>query len=319
MRWAMLVLVAAAGSAWSAAAAETRTIGVICHCRADFPTLKAFEAGLAALGWGEPGKAKIVLRTSDGDSARLARDAEELVRMKPDVIFAGFTPAVVAVQKHTAKIPVVFAGVSDPIEIGASTQIAKPDRNFTGVSTMNRELMPKRLELLKEASPQLSVVGYLANPRYALHQTQLEEIETAANRLGLTLVTVEARTPSDIDRAFADLASRRAQALLVQQDPLFTGQPARILALAKAHRLPAIYPLRSYFDAGGMMWYGADIVGQFGRAATYVDQILKGAHPGTIPIERPAKFTLTINLKLAKELGFAISPTLLVHADEVIE
>jgi putative ABC transport system substrate-binding protein len=301
------------------AAKDAPTVGILCHCRSDLPMLQAFEAELGELGWRSDGKVQLVRRTSDGDPARLARDAEEMVRLNPDVIFAGFTPAVVAVQRHTAKIPVVFAGVSDPIEIGAASQIARPDRNFTGVTTMNRELMPKRLELVKEALPGLSKVGYLANPLYALHQPQLEEMQGAAGRLGLTLITVEARTPADIDRAFAELASQRVQALVVQQDPLFTGQTKRVVALAQTHRLPAMYPLRSYFDAGGMMWYGADIVGQFRRAAIYVDKILKGTLPGSIPIERPAKLTLTVNLKVAKELGITISSVFLIHADEVIE
>ncbi len=298
---------------------ETQTVGILCHCRADFPPLQAFEAGLAELGWRNGANVQLVRRASDGDPARLARDAEDLVRLNPHVIFAGFTPAVVAVQKHTSKIPVVFAGVSDPIEIGAAGQIARPDRNFTGVTTMNRELMPKRLELLKEAMPELATVGYLANPLYALHQPQLKEIETAANRLGLTLIAVEARNPEDIDRGFAQLVSRRVQALLVQQDPLFTGQHKRVVQLAESHRLPAMYPLRSYFDAGGMMWYGANLVGQFRRAADHVDRVLKGARPGALPIERPAKLTLTINLKVARQLGIEISQIFLAHADEIIE
>jgi putative ABC transport system substrate-binding protein len=320
MKWLRLgiVLLAVAGSAQSAAAESARTVGIICHCRSDFAPLLAFEAALDELGWRE-GRVKRVRRTSDGDAARLARDAEELVRLNPHVIFAGFTPAAIAVQKHTSKIAVVFAGVSDPIEIGVSGQIARPDRNFTGVTTMNRELMPKRVELLKEALPTISSVGYLANPAYALHEPQLKEMRTAAERLGLALVVVEARVAADIDAALAQLAARGAQGLVVQQDPLFTGQSRRIVALALSHRLPAMYPLRSYFDVGGMMWYGADLVGQFQRAASFVDRILKGTHPSALPIERPAKLTLTVNLKLAKQLSVVISPILLAHADEVVE
>jgi len=322
MKWPILgmAVLAIAGTVmpYFAAAENARTVGILCHCRADFAALQAFEAGLDELGWRD-GRINRVRRTSDGDPARLMRDAEELARLNPHVIFAGFTPAAVAIQKHTAKIPVVFAGVSDPIEIGVAGQIARPDRNFTGVTTMNRELMPKRLELLKEALPATSIVGYLANPAYALHQPQLKEMETAASRLGLTLIVAEARTPGEIERAFAQLVSHRVHGLVVQQDPLFTGQSKRIVALAESHRLPAMYPLRSYFDAGGMMWYGADLVGQFRRAATFVDQILKGTHPGALPIERPAKLTLTINLKLAKQFGITVSPVFLAHADEIIE
>jgi putative ABC transport system substrate-binding protein len=288
-----------------------RTVGILCHCTSASPYFQAFEAGLAETGWKDGVTVRLVQRTSDGDAMRLQGQADELVALRPDVIFAGFTPAVVAVQR--------FAGVSDPVEMGATHQIGHPDRNLTGLTTINRELMPKRLEMLQVALPHLKSVGYLANPNYALHQLQLDEIKEAAQRFGLTLIPVEATEPAGIDRAFARFADERVGAVLVQQDPLFTGQPRRILALAEANRLPAMYPLRSYFDAGGLMWYGGDVVGQFYEAASYVNRILKGVKPGQLPIERPSKLYLAVNLKLAKQIGIQINPAFIDRADEVIE
>jgi putative ABC transport system substrate-binding protein len=302
-----------------AGATDLKTVAVVCHCRADFPTYQGFEAGLAELGWRDGENARIVRRFSDGDPARLAQNAEDAVASKPDVIFAGFTPAVIAIQKLTTTIPVVFAGVSDAGEIGAAIQFNRPEHNFTGPITLNRELMPKRLELLKEALPGLSVVGYLANPQYGLHKPQLREMEDASHGLGLTLALVELTSAAQLDHAFAALVAKGAQALVVQQDPLLTGQSARIVAMAEANRLPAIYALRTFYDAGGLMWYGGDIVAMFHRAADYVDKVLKGARPAELPVERPAKVYLTVNVKAAQRLGIEINPALLARADEVIE
>jgi putative tryptophan/tyrosine transport system substrate-binding protein len=313
------VLAAAAITFHSAKAADLKTIAVVCHCRADFPVYKAFEARLSELGWRDGETIRIVRRFSDGDPARLARNAEEATASKPDIVFAGFTPAVVAVHRRATTVPVVFAGVSDASEIGAASQINRPDHNFTGTITINRELMPKRLQLLKEALPALSTIGYLANPRYALHKPQLEEITGMARRLGVSLVVAEAASAAELEGAFARLATGGAQALLVQQDPLFTGQAAKVVALAEANRLPAVYALRGFYDAGGFMWYGADIAATFSRAADYVDKVLKGATPADLPIERPNHINLAIDLKHAQRLGIAISPAFLARADEVIE
>ena len=315
---AALILVGSTATSL-AQGSKPKAVGLLCHCGSSSPFVRAVEAGLAELGWREGETIRLVRRTSDGDAARLRDQAEELVAFKPDVIFAGFTPAAVAVQGRTSDIPVVFAGVSDPVEMGATHQISRPDRNLTGLTTINRELMPKRLELLQAALPNLKSVGYLANPNYALHQRQLDEIKEAAHRFDLRLVTVEATDPAGIDRAFAQFAQERAGAVLVQQDPLFTGEFRRILALAEANRLPAMYPLRSYFDAGGLMWYGSDVVGQFHDAASYIDRILKGAKPGELPIARPSRLQLTVNLVLAARIGIAINPAFVNRADEVID
>jgi putative tryptophan/tyrosine transport system substrate-binding protein len=315
----LMLVLAGTAAASLAQTTDLQTVGILCHCRSNFPALQAFEAGLTELGWQDSGNIRVVRRTSDGDPARLARYAEELVGMKSYVIFAGFTPAAIAVQQHTADIPVVFAGVSDASQIGAASRFNRPEHNFTGLINMNRELMPKRLEILKEAIPGLSVVGYLANPNYGLHEPQLRDMEAAAKRLGVTLVVAEVSNPAGLEGAFDQLTAHGAQGVVVQQDPLFTAQDRRVVALAEAKRLPAIYPLRNYFEAGGFMWYGADLVALFHRAAAYVDKILKGASPAQLPVERPAKLYLTINAKLAQQLGIEIPPSLLARADEVIE
>jgi putative ABC transport system substrate-binding protein len=179
--------------------------------------------------------------------------------------------------------------------------------------------MPKRLELLKEALPALTNIGYLANPHYGLHKPQLQEMEAAAQRLGVVLSLVEVTTADELATAFVQLRAKGAQAFVVQQDPLFTGEDKRVVAFAEAYGLPAIYPLRGFYDAGGLMWLGADVGSQFHRAATYVDKILRGAQPAELPIERPDRLYLTVNMKLARRLGIDINPSVLARADEVIE
>ncbi len=303
----------------TARGAEARTIGILCHCRSDFPTLSAFEAGLSKLNLRDGENVRIIRFISDGDPARLARQAKEIVQLKPDVIFAGFTPAVIALKEHTKTIPVVFAGVSEAAEIGASSELARPDRNFTGPITINRELMPKRLELLKQAVPTLSAIGYLANPSYGLHQPQLKDMEQASQRMGVRLVVAEVSKSEGIEAAFEYLKGYGAQALVVQQDPLFTGQPQRIVSLAERHKLPDIYPLRSYFKAGALMSYGADVDQIFEHAADYVSRILDGTKPQDLPIERPSKLHFGLNMKRAEHLGLVIDPALAASADEFIE
>jgi putative tryptophan/tyrosine transport system substrate-binding protein len=317
--WPLGALALLTGVSELAQSDELKKVAIICHCRADLPTYLAFERGLTERAYRDGNNVRLIRKFSDGELERLTRNAKEAVEAKPDVIFAGFTPAVVALLKETTTIPVVFAGVSDAVEIGAASHLNRPEHNFTGPITINRELMPKRVELLKAAFPKLSKFGYLANPRYALHHPQLHEMEEAAQRLGVTLNTVLVTSADELVDAFRQLTTQNVQAVVVQQDPLFTGESARIVVLAEASRLPAIYALRTFYDAGGLMWYGADIAAQFHHAADYVDRILKGTPPVDLPIERPTKLQLTINLKLAKRIGAEISPEILARADEVIE
>ena len=287
--------------------------------KTDASLAQAFSEGLREHGWVDGQNIAIEYRWALGKLDRLPELAAELVQLQLDVIFATQTPAVVAVKKTGTKIPVVFAAVSEPIEIGAVASLARPGGNFTGLTTINRELMPKRLELLKEATTKLTRVGYLANPTYALHQPQLKEMQAAARSLGMELHPFEVRDGSELERAFASMAAAHVGAFIVQQDPLFVSHRRKILDLAAQSRLPGMYIASFYTDDGGLISYGAHLEDLFRRTATYVDKILKGAKPADLPVERPTKFELVINLKTAKSLGLPIPPSLLLQADRVIE
>jgi putative ABC transport system substrate-binding protein len=279
----------------------------------------AFSEGLREHGWVEGQNIAIEYRWALGTLDQLPQLTAELVQLQVAVLFATNTPAVVAVKQTGTKIPVVFAAVSEPIEIGAVASLARPGGNFTGLTTSGRELMPKRLELLKEAMPQLTRVGYLANPTYAVHQLQLQEMQAAARSLGMELHPFEVRDGAELERAFAGMAAAHVGAFIVQQDPLFISHRRKIVDLAAQSRLPGMYIASFYTDDGGLISYGAHRDDLYRRAATYVDKILKGAKPADLPIERPIIFELVINLKTAKAFSLTIPPSLLARADEVIE
>ena len=278
-----------------------------------------FSEGLREHGWVEGQNIAIEYRWAEGKLDRLPQLAVELVRLQVEVIFAVNTPAVLAVKQTGTQLPVVFAAVSEPIEIGVVDSLARPGGNFTGLTTMNRELMPKRLELLKEALPGLTRVGYLANPTYAGHQPQLHEMQVAARSLGIELHLFEVREGSELEQAFAGMAAAPVGAFIVQQDVLFGAHRRTIIDLAAQRRLPGMYPGSFYPDDGGLLSYAAHIDDLCRRTATYVNKILKGAQPADLPVERPIKFELVINLKTAKGLGLTIPPQLLFQADKVIQ
>jgi putative ABC transport system substrate-binding protein len=197
--------------------------------------------------------------------------------------------------------------------------LARPGRNFTGLTTINRELMSKRLELLKETIPGLTRVGHLANPGYEVHKAQLAEMTAAARTLGLTLHLAEVRSPSEFEGGLARLTAAHVGAFIVQQDDLFVANRALLVDLATRRRLPGMFVFSLYPRAGGLMSYGANAEDLYRRAAEYVDKILKGAKPSDLPVERPAKFELVINVKTAQAIGLAIPKTVLLQADQVIE
>ena len=278
-----------------------------------------FSEGLREHGWVEGQNIAIEYRWAEGKLDRLPQLAAELVQLPVAVIFAVNTPAVLAVKQTGTPLPVVFAAVSEPIEIGAVRSLARPGGNFTGLTTMNRELMPKRLELLKEAAPEIRRVGYLANPTYAGHQPQLHEMQAAARSLGIELHLFEVREGSELERAFAGMAAAHVGAFIVQQDVLFGAHRRTIIDLAAQSHLPGMYPGSLYPDDGGLISYAVHIDDLCRRTATYVDKILKGAPPADLPVERPMKFELVINLTTAQALGLTIPPRLLFQADRVIQ
>ncbi|PYN42207.1 MAG: ABC transporter substrate-binding protein [Candidatus Rokuibacteriota bacterium] len=280
---------------------------------------KAFTDGLRDHGWIEEKNIAIEYRWEGAGKPTLDALAAELARLPLDAIFAVDTPASLAMKRTGTTLPVVFATVSEPVVIGLVDSLSRPGRNFTGLTTINRELMPKRLEVLKETIPGLTRVAYLANPGYEVHKAQLTEMGAAARSLGLTLHLAEVRAPSEFEGAFARMAAAHVGAFIVQQDPLFVGNRALVIDSATQRRLPGMYVFSLYPRSGGFMSYGAHAEDLYRRAAEYVDRILKGAKPSDLPVERPTKFELVINLKTAKALGLTIPPTLLLQADQVIE
>jgi len=280
---------------------------------------EAFRQGLRELGWVEGQNIVIEYRNAEGRSDRLPDLAAELVRLKADVIVASETSATAAAKNSTGTIPIVMINVSDPDGTGLIVGLARPGGNVTGLTNIAPELYRKRLELVKETIGNVRRVAILSNPANPVHALLIQEVKGVAPSQGVQLQFLEARGPSEFDGAFAAMAKERVGALLVVSDGLFTLHRARLAELAARSRLPAVYNAREYVEAGGLMSYGPSFSDQWRRAATYVDKILKGAKPADLPVERPTKFELVINLKTAKALGLTIPSSLLVRADQIIE
>ena len=284
---------------------------------------EAFRQGLRDRGYIEGRNVVIEYRDAEGKLERLPALAAELVARKVDVIVsAGGTPAALAAKHATGALPIVFTAAADPVTDGLVPSLARPGGNVTGLSLFIPDLVGKRLEQFKQAVPGISHVAVLWQPGGLGEQTEtdmLKGAEVAARALGLQLQFVEARGPVDFDRAFSDMARARADALTVLPSPTFLYERRRLVHLAAKNRLPTLFAFREYVDTGGLMSYGPDIADMYRRAATYVDKILKGAHPGDLPIEQPTKFELVINVRTAKVLGLTIPPSLLQRADQVIE
>jgi putative ABC transport system substrate-binding protein len=280
---------------------------------------EAFRQGLHELGYVEGQNLVIEYRYAEGSLDRLRDLADELVRLKVDVIVTGGVAAVRAAQHATRTIPTVMAGTFDPLGQGLVASLAHPGGNITGLSFLSAELPGKRLELLKETVPQSTHIAVLANPANPSYESHMHNLTVAARALGLQLHIVEVRRADALDSAFTAMTHAGADALIVLSDPLLMDSlRGRVTDLAATHRLPAMYDWRMYVDAGGLMSYGPSLADTHRRAAVYVDKILKGAKPADLPVEQPTKFELVINLKTAKALGLTIPPTILFQADEVI-
>ena len=278
----------------------------------------AFVQRLRELGWTEDRNVAIEYRWAEGRTERLAEFAAEFVRLKVDVIVTSATPPVIAAKQATSVIPIVFAAVGDPVGTGLVNSLARPGGNATGLSIQATDLAGKRLELLHEVVPGLRRLAIMANPGAPPAVLEMAEAQTTARALGLEVVASEIRRPEDIAAAF-EAFKGRAEALYVCNDPLVTTNRTRINTLALGMRLPTMYNVREFVEAGGLMSYGPNFLDLFRRAADFADKILRGAKPSDIPVEQPTKFDLVINLKTAKALGLEIPPTLLARADEVIE
>jgi putative ABC transport system substrate-binding protein len=304
-------------------AAKIARIGFLATNLAVNPHLpEAFRQGLRDLGYVEGRNLVIEYRDAEGKLERLPALAAELVALKVDVIVAVSTLEALAAKQATRTIPIVFAVAADPVTSGLVTSLARPGGNVTGLSNLAPELVGKRLEQLKQAVPAVSRVAVLWQPGALGERTEkdmLKGAEVAGRALGVRLQFVEARGPADFARALSEMTRARAGALTVLTSAMFANERRRLVDLAAKNRLPAVYGLREYVDAGGLMSYGPSIADLFRRAATYVDRILKGRKPGDLPVEQPTKFELLINLKTAKALGLTIPPSLLGRADEVIQ
>ena len=284
------------------------------------PYLEDFRRGLRDLGYVEGKNIEIETRWGEGRLDRMPALAAELVRMNVDVIFAVSSPSVWAAKNATKTIPIVMPTSSDPVGDGLVASLARPGGNITGMSLMAPELSAKRLQLLKEVFPkQVRPAAVLWNPDYYGMAARFKEIQTQAPTVGMNVRSVEIRDSRELERALEDLDRERPDALVLLVDPLTMSQRLRIVEFAAEKRLPAIYEVEQFVDAGGLMSYGPNIDEQVRHAATFVDKILKGAKPGDLPIEQPAKFDLVINLKTAKALGVAIPQSVIVQADRVIQ
>jgi len=279
----------------------------------------ALRESLRDLGYGEGRNIVIESRWAEGKYDQLPRLAAELISLKVDVIVTYGTPAAQAAQRATSTIPIVMAGIIDPVASGLIKNLARPGGNITGQSMMSPDLVAKQLEMLKEVVPKLSRVALLSNPANPGNTPQVQFGQDAGRALGLQIQALKASTPGEIDRAFAVMTEERAGGLVILVDAALLDHRARIVDLAARHRLPAIFGLSEFTDAGGLMAYGPNRMAMFHHAATYVDKILKGAKPGDLPVEQPTKFELIVNMKTVKALAIKIPDSILVRADKVIE
>jgi putative ABC transport system substrate-binding protein len=278
--------------------------------------VEAFQQGLREWGYVDGQNVVVEFRITDDSVDQLAQLAEELVRLKVDVILASSGPPAVAAKNATTSVPIVFVNVFEPVEFGLVQSLARPGSNVTGLAISSADLAGKRLELLRELVPKLKRVAVLSPPANTINPAQLTGAEVAARTLGMQLQLVSVRGPNDFDSAF--MAVRDADGLLALESLFFTTHRARLTELVARSRLPAIYGVREIVEVGGLMSYGAHIPDLYRRAATYVDKILKGTKPADLPVEQPMKFELVINLKTAQALGITIPPSLQFQADEVI-
>lgn len=279
----------------------------------------AFVNGMAELGYVEGRNLLIEARFAEGKAERLPLLVAELVRAGVEVIVAGGNPAIHAANQSSAAIPVVIAQSPDPVSEGWAKTLARPGGKVTGLTSATSEIEIKMLEFLRAAVPGFSRLAVLSNPTNRGHAGRVATLEAAAKTLGTTIVSVIAQSPEEIEAAFQAMTRQRVHALIVLGDTYFLSRVGQIATLALRNRLPSAHTIRDYTHAGGLMAYGPDIPDNFRRAATYVDRILKGARPGDLPIERPTRFELTINLKAARDLGLTIPKALLFQADTVIE
>jgi len=279
--------------------------------------LEALQQGLRERGYAEGRNLVWEFRSTDGSLDQLPQLAEELVRLKVDLILARASSGAMAAKRATTSIPIVFFAVYAPVEIGLVPNLGHPGGNITGVAVNASDMAGKRVQLLKELVPTLKRVAILSHPSHPTNAVQLQGAEAAARTLDVHLRAVPVRGADDLAPALNAL--RGIEGVLHADTPLFVTHRARLVDAVAGSRLPAIYPARVFVEAGGLMSYGPNVADLWGRAAPYVDKILKGAKPADLPVEQPSKFELVLNRKAATALGLTVPPSLLARVDQVIE
>ena len=321
-----ITLLGGAAVAWPIAArARQPTMPVIGFLNAGSPAervhlVAAFRKGLSETGYVEGRTVAIEYRWAENQYDRLPALADDLIHRHVAVIVTiGTTPATLAAKSATTTIPIIFGGGVDPVKLGLVASLNHPGGNLTGVSFLASALPPKQLDLLHKLIPGAAVAGFLVNPNYADTADQLRDVQTAADALGQKLVVAKASTERDLASAFSVFVQQRVGAILVQTEPFFFSRREQLAGLAIRHMLPAMFSLREYAEAGGLISYGANLVDVFRLGGIYTGRVLKGEKPANLPVQQSTKIEMVINLKTAKTLGLEIPPTVLALADEVIE
>jgi putative ABC transport system substrate-binding protein len=321
-----ITLIGGAAAAWPLAArAQQPAMPVVGFLNVAFakgyaPQLSAFLKGLSETGYVDGRNVAIEYRWADDRSDRLPAMAADLVHRHVNVIAATSTPAALAAKAATTTVPIVFEMGGDPVRLGLVPSLSHPGGNVTGVTQMNQEVTPKRLQLLVELVPTASVVALLVNPAEpALAETVTKEVQAAARTLGLELHVLNASTERDFDAVFAKMIELRASGLVIGGGQFFTARSERLAALALHHAVPTIYQFREFAVAGGLLSYGSDVTDAYHLAGNYTGRVLKGEKPAELPVQQATKVELYINQKTAKALGLTVPQALLSRADDVIE
>jgi putative ABC transport system substrate-binding protein len=280
---------------------------------------ESIRQGLADLGYVEGKNVRFEYRWAEGALDRLPELVQELVRLPVDLIITLAPPATLAAKRATQTIPIVFVAMGDPLASGVVASLARPGGNLTGTTRMISEMSAKHVELLKEVQPELSNLAILWNPNNSSHPPALKAAEASAQSLSLQTHPLEVRAVADLDNVFTTIVGERADGVLFIADPIFFIQLKRMAELSTANRLPAITNFVEFPKFGGLIGYAPSLPDEYRHAAKHIDQILKGADPGDLPVEQPTQFQLVINLKTAKAIGITVPPRMLTRADEVIE
>ena len=282
--------------------------------------IMALRKGLQELGWTEGLNLRIEYRWGAVAAAPTELFARELISLQPDLILTTNTPTTASIKQRTQTIPIIFANVVDPLGSGFIASLSRPGGNITGFTNLEATIPGKWLELLKEIAPQINRVAFLFNPSTAAYAEYfLSPFKTTAQSMGVKAIVAPVESASRLESVIATQATELNGALMVMPDAFTMNHREQITSLMARHRLPVVYPFRTFCEAGGLLSYGHDLIDQYRRAATYVDRVLKGAKPSALPVQAPVKFELVINMKTAKAQGLDVPATLLARADEVIE